>query len=355
MHSGGLSYFVRTLHNLQIVPMIQLCITAFCRRQLTTVARLFLFSVVLFSCSRQQSGFAETWNDDRVMPSTPFAVVLGIAQDAGYPQAGCRKVCCSDAWQKPSLRRMAACLAVVDPEAGKAWMIDATPDFKDQLYRLGHILPDEPVSLAGIFLTHAHIGHYTGLMHLGREAMGTKEMPVYAMPRMHSFLENNGPWSQLVALENIEIHPLCADSAVVLNERLRIVPVPVPHRDEFSETVGYKIEGPGKTLLYIPDIDKWNLWKRDILAAVKAVDYALLDGSFYKNGEIPGRDMSEIPHPFIVESMERFEELSASEKGKIHFIHFNHTNPVLLENSEARRSVEGKGFGIAEEGEVYSL
>lgn len=294
-------------------------------------------------------------NDGRVMPSTPFAVVLGIAQDAGYPQAGCRKACCRNAWQVPSLRRMVACLAVVDPETGEAWMIDATPDFKDQLYRLEHILPGEPVSLAGIFLTHAHIGHYTGLMHLGREAMGTKEMPVYAMPRMHYFLENNGPWSQLVTLKNIEIHPLHADSAIVLNERLRIVPVPVPHRDEFSETVGYKIEGPGKTLLYIPDIDKWNLWKRDILAAVKEVDYALLDGSFFKNGEIPGRDMSEIPHPFIVESMGIFGSLPGLEKAKVHFIHFNHTNPVLLENSEAQKNVVGKGFGIAEEGEKFYL
>ena len=229
------------------------------------------------------------------------------------------------------------------------------PDFKDQLYRLENILSDRPVSLAGIFLTHAHIGHYTGLVHLGREVMGAKGTPVYAMPRMKSFLENNGPWSQLVSLQNILLRNLSADSTVVLNERIKITPMPVPHRDEFSETVGYKIEGPQKSLLFIPDIDKWNLWEKDILKEIGKVEYALLDGSFYQNGEIPGRNMIEIPHPFISESMEIFKGLPTNEKAKIHFIHFNHTNPVLLENSGAGKNVLGAGLGICGEGEVFEL
>ncbi len=334
--------------------MMILFITGFCCRTLATTVRLFLFSAALISCSLQQSGAPGLLNNGE-LPSAPFVVVLGIAQDAGYPQAGCRKDCCREAFLRPALRRSVACLAIVDPESGKAWMIDATPDFKDQLYRLEHVLPGKEVELAGIFLTHAHIGHYTGLIHLGREAMGAKEIPVYAMPRMHSFLENNGPWSQLVALKNIVIRPLQADSAVELNERLTITPVPVPHRDEFSETAGYEIEGPEKSLLFIPDIDKWNLWQRDILAGIRFNDYVLPDGTFFQNGEIPGRDMSEIPHPFIVESMALFGSLPTAEKGKVHFIHFNHTNPVLLENSEARRNVLENGFGIAEEGEKFSL
>eukprot|EP00957_Ditylum_brightwellii_P156501 11911053-Ditylum_brightwellii.AAC.1 len=65
----------------------------------------------------------------------------------------------------------------------------------------------------GIFLTHAHIGHYTGLMYLGREALGAVDVPVYAMPRMRSFLKNNGPWSQLVSLGNINIQNLEEKSA----------------------------------------------------------------------------------------------------------------------------------------------
>ena len=234
-------------------------------------------------------------------------------------------------------------------------MIDATPDFREQSWRLENLLPGKTLNLAGIFLTHAHIGHYTGLIHLGREVMNADKLPVFAMPGMRSFLENNGPWSQLVRLQNISLRKLSADSAVILNQRIKITPLPVPHRDEFSETVGFKIEGPQKSLLFIPDIDKWNLWEKDIVKEVKSADHALLDGSFYQNGEIPGRDMSEIPHPFIVESMVTFQDLSLKEKARIHFIHFNHTNPVLLENSKARKSVSENGLGICEEGMVFGL
>ncbi len=285
----------------------------------------------------------------------PFALVLGVAQDAGYPQADCQKDCCKLAWEQPQHRRMVSCIAVVDPVSDQFWLVDATPDFAEQQRIAQHALPGRQLKLAGIFLTHAHIGHYTGLMQLGREAMGAKEVPVYAMPRMTDFLEKNGPWSQLVSLRNIELHPLQPDSAVVLNERLRIVPMPVPHRDEFSETVGFRIEGPGKSLVFIPDIDKWERWERDINAEVMATDYALLDGTFYQNGEIPGRDMSEIPHPFIEESMARFSLLPAMERAKIRFIHFNHTNPVMRENSAAAKHVLDNGFGIASQGERFGL
>ena len=41
----------------------------------------------------------------------------------------------------------------------------------------------------GIFLTHAHIGHYSGLIHLGKEALGAKGISVYAMPKMSFFLK----------------------------------------------------------------------------------------------------------------------------------------------------------------------
>lgn len=248
---------------------------------------------------------------------------------------------------------MVSCIAIVDAKAKEAWLVDATPDFPAQLHRLQTHLPG--VRLAGIFLTHAHIGHYTGLMHLGREVMGAQSVPVYAMPRMRQFLENNGPWSQLVALKNIELRSLQPGSTVTLNERLRITPVPVPHRDEFSETVGFRIEGPQKSLLFIPDIDKWERWERSIEDAIRQTDYALLDGTFYQNGEIPGRDMREIPHPFIAESMQRFAPLPAMERAKIRFIHFNHTNPVLLEEGDAKHEVLKKGFGVCEEGDKFDL
>ena len=171
---------------------------------------------------------------------------------------------------------MVSCLGLVDPASGRSWLFDATPDFKDQLHILEAYAP-----LSGIFLTHAHIGHYTGLMHLGREVMGASEVPVYAMPLKRKYLENNGPWSQLVELKNIKLIDLEADLPVQLTDKISVTPLKVPHRDEFSETVGYQIEGPEKNALFIPDIDKWDLWDKNIIEMVESVDYAFLDGSFY--------------------------------------------------------------------------
>lgn len=283
--------------------------------------------------------------------SQPYLQVLGIAQDGGYPHAACEKACCANVWDDPSGRKLVSCLAIVDPESGKSWMLDATPDFKDQQYRLKLETGQE---LSGIFLTHAHIGHYTGLMQLGREVIGTQGMPVFAMPGMRSYLQTNGPWSQLVALNNIALQPLRADSTLQLTKQLRITPFRVPHRDEYSETVGYRIDGPEHSAVFIPDIDKWGKWDRNIDSLIRSVDYAFLDGTFFQNGEIAGRDMSEIPHPFIQESMDRFSN-SGVDPGRVIFIHFNHTNPVMQPGSEERKSVLKAGFGLAEEGQRWGM
>lgn len=303
---------------------------------------LTLISVHLSSCQSPEP-----------IPESPFLMVLGIAQDAGFPQADCKKACCKAVWEGKESPKMVSCLALVDPQSHQFWLFDATPDFKYQLQKVKDLFPG--IQLSGIFLTHAHIGHYTGLMQLGREVMGSRQMSVFAMPRMKTFLETNGPWSQLVALKNIEIQPLQADSAIVLNKKFQITPLLVPHRDEYSETVGFSIKVNEKKALFIPDIDKWRLWDRSIEEQIQSHDIAFLDGTFYENGEIPGRDMSEIPHPFIVESLETFQSLPAKEKSKIHFIHFNHTNPVLQRNSEARQNVLREEFQLAEEGMIFNL
>jgi pyrroloquinoline quinone biosynthesis protein B len=294
-------------------------------------------------------------NEKTTLPDK-FLVVLGIAQDAGYPQIGCAKECCAAYWQGKEEKKHVTCLALVDRKANQYWLFEATPDITQQLHSLQrYLFTKEDYSPAGIFITHAHIGHYSGLMQLGREAMGTKSVPVFAMPRLDSFLRNNGPWSQLVSLNNIQLQSLHADSTVSLNKSLKVTPVKVPHRDEFSETVGFVIESDKKKILFIPDIDKWEKWNRDIVTEVGKVDMALLDGTFYKNGELPGRDMSEVPHPFVEESMQRFSALPSKEKSKIVFIHFNHTNPLLKKESVEKKKVKADGFGVAEEGMLIEL
>ena len=307
--------------------------------------RKIIIKMMLVSFFISFNVFSKDINDSK--SHKPYAVVLGIAQDGGYPHAGCERRCCADLWKNDSLKKMVSCISVIDPKSGLAWMIDATPDFAKQY----HIITKEHnARLAGIFLTHAHIGHYTGLMHLGREVMGSKNIVVYAMPKMKLFLENNEPWKQLVSLKNIHIIPIEDKKEIILSRHLIIEPFKVPHRDEFSETVGYNIIGPNESLLYIPDIDKWDKWEHDILFWIESTGYALLDGTFYYDGEIPNRNMSEIPHPFIMESMNYFETLLERNQNKIFFIHLNHTNPAIRENSAASRNIIKNGFNVAREG-----
>ncbi len=282
----------------------------------------------------------------------PYAVVLGVAQDAGYPQAGCEKDCCKEAWKDYTKRRYISSLAIVDPVTKQQWIFDATPDIKFQLNLLEEISNINPIS--GVFITHAHIGHYTGLLQFGREVMGCSNLPVFCMPRMGNFIKTQAPWNQLVKINNINIKSIQNDSLITLNERISVTPLLVPHRDEYSETVGYKIITNKKKLLFIPDIDKWEKWDVNIKTLIKEIDYAFLDGTFYNDGELE-RDMSEIPHPFVKESMSIFSDLSKSEKEKIHFTHFNHTNPLLIAGSSARAQVIKEGFNIAEQGQIVKL
>lgn len=300
-----------------------------------------LKAVLIFLISGSGAVFAEE--------RAPYIYILGVAQDAGFPQAGCYKPHCMPGWNDPERKITATSLGLIDPSSKKKYIFEATPDLPEQLFLLEQEAPSDDFSLNGIFITHAHIGHYTGLMYLGREAMGAHGLPIYVMPKMEQYLRENGPWSQLIALNNISLMPLRTDRSEVLNN-LKVTPFLVPHRDEFSETVGYSIQGPKKTALFIPDINKWSQWKENILERIQLVDYALIDATFYDNNELPGRDMSKIPHPFVVETMATLSLLPREQREKVWFIHMNHTNPLLNSNSDQAQEVRAQGFNIASTG-----
>lgn len=284
----------------------------------------------------------------------PYLVVLGVVQDAGYPHIGCYAPHCMPGWQDQALQRGATTLGLVDSAAGRKFLFEASPDMPRQLYHLNQLAPDVDHALAGVFLTHAHIGHYTGLMYFGHEAQGAKNVPVYAMPRMSAFLRDNGPWSQLVSMQNIALQALQIGRPEIFGT-LSVEPILVPHRDEYSETVGFRIAGPSKRALFIPDINKWDIWQQDLVEVIKGVDYALLDATFYSDTELPGRDMSKVPHPLVTDTMARLDALPANERAKVWFIHMNHTNPLLDDNSREANKVRRRGYNIATEGDQLLL
>ena len=295
---------------------------------------LFLFLIPFFAYNQIKSNYT--------------LKILGVVQDGGFPHLGNNKTCCENIKEN----KYVTSIMLMNNENNETYLFDASPDINKQLNFMGDRIKKD---LKGIFLTHAHIGHYTGLMYFGREALNSKLVNVYAMPRMKKFLEDNGPWSQLVSLQNILIKELSNETKISIDSNVIVQPVEVPHRAEFSETVGYKIYGPNKTALFIPDIDKWYIWEKSIINEIKQVDYAIIDATFFDSKEVNYRDISEIPHPFVTESMDLFDSIDIKEKNKIYFIHLNHTNPLINKESDQYKLVRRKGYNVAEEGMKLKL
>lgn len=277
--------------------------------------------------------------------------VLGTAQDGGVPQVGCTCEHCKVIETRPELKRLAASLAIILPEAEKWYLVDATPDMREQL---GFIKKDYPNLglMDSVLLTHAHIGHYPGLMFLGKEVISTKGLPVYTGEEMGEFLMNHAPWKQLVELKNINIQSIYPNETFYFDNEVRIVPFEVPHRNEYSKTFGMIISGKEKRLLYIPDIDRWEQWDMDLREVVTKVDYCLLDGTFFSESElaVSGRDYKEIPHPLISITMNLLKDVAQRGNTEIYFTHLNHTNPAVDPKSQVTTMIENNGFYVAQEG-----
>ena len=294
----------------------------------------------------------------RAASDGPYVIVLGTAQDAGSPQIN--SPADHPARLDPSKQRFASSLGIVDPASGRRWLIEATPDIREQAWMLSRAHPEAeaPIQLDGVLITHAHIGHYTGLVFLGHESMGASRGPTYVAPRMAEFLSSNGPWDLLVQRQNIELRVIDIAAPIELGAGVSATAFLVPHRQEYSKVVGFRIEGPNRSVLFLPDIDSWDELADmgvDVLDLVRGVDRAYIDGTFYDNNEIPGRDMSTFPHPRITESMELFDALPFERRERVRFLHLNHTNPAQWPGTDARREIERRGFRVAERGEVIEL
>lgn len=277
--------------------------------------------------------------------------VLGITQDAGLPQLGCAKSCCVQEG-KPRERVPVVALGITQSDSKQGVLIEATPDIGSQWQRF--MLINQGIEPSSIFITHAHMGHYSGLLQLGREARNTKGVTVYGHPTLIDFLQRDQPWKQLVALNNILPKPI-RDRETIQIGQLSIRALVVPHRDEISATYAYILAGPTKRALFLPDIDKWEKWTVTIDSLLQQVDVAFLDATFFDGSELPGRNLSEIPHPTVRETMERAQSWPHSVRQKVHLIHFNHTNPLLQEGSIAYKNLAAFGFQLSRVGDSIQL
>lgn len=279
-------------------------------------------------------------------------VVLGVAQDGGVPHLGCDKNCCTT-FRNEGRRLFPTSLGVHDQKTGKLLLIEATPEVGAQVALLQRLTGREgrgrrPVD--GILLTHAHIGHYLGLAQLGREVTSTKSLPVYVSGRMAEFLRSNSPWNQLIELEQIEIRVIEPGKVFQPIEGLSVLPIAVPHRDEYSDTMAFKFLGEKGHVLFVPDVDSWERHPELLSVLLEDTKAAYLDATFYDGRELPGRDLSEIPHPLMVDTMDRLRQWAEDNPCTLQFIHLNHTNPALHDEKIQKDMME-RGFRIAERGD----
>jgi pyrroloquinoline quinone biosynthesis protein B len=256
--------------------------------------------------------------------------VLGSGQDGGLPQVGSNHS--NDlAARDGSIPERTASSLLVEFADGLRLVLDVTPDFRVQWWRFD-TLPD------AVALTHAHMGHYAGLVHFGREAANAQMLPCFVTESMAQFLSHNAPWDQLVWNGNLEVrgglrHRWDSHSIEL---------VPVPHRAEYTDTAAISVDGH---LIYLPDIDGWETWT-ECRSVIERHRVAFLDASFWSAGEIPGRPVAGIPHPLVTDTIERFAGIGT----RIVLTHLNHTNPLCDPGSPETEQVLAAGFEIAHDG-----
>jgi pyrroloquinoline quinone biosynthesis protein B len=190
---------------------------------------------------------------------------------------------------------------------------------------------------------------------LGNEGLGIQDTPVYCTEAMAGFLASNAPWNYMVDQGRIVPTPLSLDTWHQLDEHLEVQLWKVPHRDEFADTVGFVFRGPSASLLFIPDINSWRRWDKDVADAVASVDVALLDGSFWSMEEMPGRRVEDVPHPLMTQTMDALQRVVDRRDSRVVMTHLNNSNPALDDGGRPQAEIARRGFEVAREGMRFEL
>ncbi len=269
---------------------------------------------------------------------TGTLIVLGTAQDGGIPQLG--------SGPGTGAPRLVSSIAVVMDD-GTTLLADVSPDVKAQLAKLNQVAAYQKRKARNavdhITLTHAHMGHYTGLVQFGPEAHNAAALPTWVTASMATYLRDNQPWAALIEGGHLDINSDTGLGGFPIAPGLMLRLVPVPHRAEFTDTVGISVNNEA---LFIPDIDSWEAWP-GAEEEVARHRICLLDASYSSLEEIPGRDLTDIPHPLVSDTLARFGHLT--NERRLILTHINHSNPIADPQSKAAAQVRESGFEVAED------
>ena len=276
--------------------------------------------------------------------------VLGIAQDGGHPQPGCLRACCANITEP----HYPVSLGIRSSE-GTNLLIEATRHLGDQFTLWGQTKVDH------LLLTHAHFGHVDGLGLFGRETLAAQGIELHVSDDMYHLVDQTPQWNLMVQQGVFDIRTFTAGDVVFNQGNLSVEAVRIPHRDELSDMHAFIIRGPNKSLLFLPDHDTWDETLtvhnstsiREWLSKMN-VDIALIDGTFWSEDELGGRNQAHVPHPPVLQTLKMLGEKIDGDP-EILFTHLNHTNPLYNQQSREWSEVEKLGWSVAYQGQRFTL
>jgi pyrroloquinoline quinone biosynthesis protein B len=220
---------------------------------------------------------------------------------------------------------------------GPWFLVNASPDLRQQLETLSpqRVNGVRASPIAGVLVTDAEIDHTAGLLLL-------RESPAPVRVFGDAGIEH--------ALHDTLLRMLGRFCGVdwQLTEIGRELPLEGFTAERFES--GFTFRAGGAVVTYAPALASLN---DDVVARLAASDLVLVDGTFWREDEIPrlgiskrsARDMGHVPL-----SGGTLEMLAGLQRPRKVLVHINNTNPILLEDSPEREAVVRAGVEVAYDG-----
>lgn len=299
-----------------------------------------------------------------------IVTVLGSGANGGVPQWDCCCPNCTRARLDPGLARTRSSVAV-SLDGGQHVLLDATPDLKFQLERVG-LVPrqDEAVNgresrIDSVLVTHGHGDHTVGIAEFSTGK--SFEIPVYGPADLIEFLFGDSGegsyFGDLGRLARNYVVPQALEEGEELEllGGLRVVGFEVDHTDRLpdgscfpSKTYGYELEADGMRFIYTPDI---RAISDELTVRLEGADLYILDATFYWDDELDRisglpKTSYELGHVPVEDSIDTLSDVGV---GMVVYTHLNHTNPLLDPDQPMAAILRDVGFEVAYDGMVIEL
>lgn len=294
-------------------------------------------------------------------------IVLGSAAGGGFPQWNCRCPVCSLAWDgDPRVKRRTQSSIAVETGSGRWTLFNASPDLRSQILATPALQPTglRETPIRSVALTNGDVDHVDGLITLRERS----PLTIYATSQISKVLDDNPIFGVLakdvVSRQTVQLgRPFQIDDATV---EFFGVPGKVPLYletadlkigDDSGDTVGVDIRSGEARLVYIPGCAVVN---DDVLRRVDGADALFFDGTVFEDDEMrragvgakTGRRMGHVPISGDAGSLHAFDDVRVGRKI---YIHINNTNPILIDGSPERRTVEAAGWEVSHDGFKVAL